>query len=51
VFSEVNWKLVHKDELGSSVGIVSGYELEERALEVRFPAEDKDTSSSLCVQL
>jgi hypothetical protein len=35
---------------GSSVGIVSGYGLDDRANEVRSPAEAKDFSSSLCVQ-
>jgi hypothetical protein len=34
----------------SSVSIVSGYGLEDRAIEVRFPAEIKDFSSSHCVQ-
>jgi hypothetical protein len=29
---------------------VSGYELEDRAIDVRFPAEAKDFSSILCVQ-
>jgi hypothetical protein len=35
---------------GSSVSIVSGYELDDRAMEVRSPAGVKDFSSSLCVQ-
>jgi hypothetical protein len=35
---------------GSSVSIVSGYELDDRAIEVRFPSEEIDFSSSLCVQ-
>jgi hypothetical protein len=35
---------------GSSGSIVSGYELDDRAIEVRSPAEAKDFSSSLCVQ-
>jgi hypothetical protein len=35
---------------GSSVSIVSDYGLDYRAIEVRFPAEAKDFSSSLCVQ-
>jgi hypothetical protein len=30
--------------------IVSGYGLDDRAIEVRFPAKWKDFSSSLCVQ-
>jgi hypothetical protein len=32
------------------VSIVSGYRLDDRAIEVRSPAEAKDFSSSLCVQ-
>jgi hypothetical protein len=35
---------------GSSVSIVSGYGLDDRAMEVRSPAEAKIFSSSLCVQ-
>jgi hypothetical protein len=35
---------------GSSVSIVSGYGLDDRAIEVRSPAEAKDFSSSFCVQ-
>jgi hypothetical protein len=35
---------------GSSVSIVSDYELDDRAIEVRSPAGAKDFSSSLCVQ-
>jgi hypothetical protein len=35
---------------GSSVSIVSGYGLDDRAIEVRSPVEAKDFSSSLCVQ-
>jgi hypothetical protein len=38
------------DEPGSSVSIVSGYGLDDRAIEVRSPAGAKDFSSSLCVQ-
>jgi hypothetical protein len=34
----------------SSVSIVSGYGLEDRALEVRSPAEARGFSSNLCVQ-
>jgi hypothetical protein len=37
-------------EPGSSVSIVSGYGLDDRAIEVRSPAEAKDFSSNLCVQ-
>jgi hypothetical protein len=37
-------------EPGSSVSIVSGYGLDDRAIEVRYPAETKDFSSNLCVQ-
>jgi hypothetical protein len=39
-----------KGSRGSSVSIVSGYGLDDRAIEVRFPAGAKDFSSSLCVQ-
>jgi hypothetical protein len=35
---------------GSSVSIVSGYGLDDRAIGVRSPAEAKEFSSSLCVQ-
>jgi hypothetical protein len=35
---------------GSSVTIVSGYGLDDRAIEVLSPAGAKDFSSSLCVQ-
>jgi hypothetical protein len=35
---------------GSSVSIVSGYGLDDRAIEVRSPAGAKEFSSSLCVQ-
>jgi hypothetical protein len=37
-------------EPGSSVSIVSGYGLDDRAIGVRSPGETKDFSSSLCVQ-
>jgi hypothetical protein len=37
-------------EPGISAIIVSGYEQDDRAIEVRFPAEAKDFSSNLCVQ-
>jgi hypothetical protein len=39
-----NWSRV------SSVSIVSGYGLDDRAIEVRSPADAKDFSSNLCVQ-
>jgi hypothetical protein len=35
----------------AQVSIVSGYGMDDRAIEVRFPAEAKDFSSSLCVQI
>jgi hypothetical protein len=35
---------------GSSVSIVSGYGLDDWAIEVRLPAEARDFSSNLCVQ-
>jgi hypothetical protein len=41
---------IHTCEPSSSVSIVSGYGLDDRAIEVRSPAEAKDFSSSLCVQ-
>jgi hypothetical protein len=37
-------------EPGSSGSIVSGYGLDDRAIEVRSPAGAKDFSSSFCVQ-
>jgi hypothetical protein len=37
-------------EPGSSVSIVSGYWLDDRAIEVRSPAAAKNCSSNLCVQ-
>jgi hypothetical protein len=37
-------------EPGSSVSIVSGYGLDDRAIEVRSPARAKDFSCSVCVQ-
>jgi hypothetical protein len=37
-------------EQGSSVSILSGYGLDDRAIEVRFSAREKDFSSNLCVQ-
>jgi hypothetical protein len=42
--------VTHAGEPGSSVSIVSGYGLDDRAIEVSSPAEAKDISSSLCVQ-
>jgi hypothetical protein len=41
--------LVSKSQ-GNSVSIVSGYGLDDRAIQVRSPAEAKDFSFSLCVQ-
>jgi hypothetical protein len=35
---------------GSSVSIVSGYGLDDEAIEVRSPARAEDFSSSFCVQ-
>jgi hypothetical protein len=37
-------------ELGSSVSIVSGYGLDDRAIGVRSPAKAKDFSFNLCVR-
>jgi hypothetical protein len=42
--------LVLERSRGSSVTIVSSYGMDNRAIEVRSPAEAKDFSSSLCVQ-
>jgi hypothetical protein len=47
VFSFIFGICIH--EPGSSVCVVSGYGLDDRAIEVRYPAEAKDSSSSLCV--
>jgi hypothetical protein len=38
------------NEPGSSVGIVSGYGLDDRTIKVRSPVGPKDFSCSLCVQ-
>jgi hypothetical protein len=35
---------------GSSVSTASDYELDDRAIRVRSPAETKDFSSNLCIQ-
>jgi hypothetical protein len=45
-----NKSLIIDREPGSSVSTVSGYGLDDRAIEVRSPAEAKDISSNLCVQ-
>jgi hypothetical protein len=42
--------ILRYQELGSSVCIVSGYGLDDRAIGFRSPAEVKHFSSSLCVQ-
>jgi hypothetical protein len=42
--------IIFKFELGSSVSTVSGYGLDDRAIEVRSPTEAKDFSSNLSVQ-
>jgi hypothetical protein len=47
VFYNVN---MFYEEPGSSGSIVSGYGLDDRAIDVRSPAEAKDFSSDLCVQ-
>jgi hypothetical protein len=39
-----------EQEPGSSVSIVSGYGLDDRAIEVRSPTGAKNFSCSLCVQ-
>jgi hypothetical protein len=38
-------------EPGSSVSIVSGYGLDDRTIKVRSPAQAKDISCSLCLQI
>jgi hypothetical protein len=48
--SQLNHISLRYGEPGSSASIVSGYGLADRAIEVRFPAEEKDVSSNLCVQ-
>jgi hypothetical protein len=40
-------KQSHNTSQVSSVSILSGYALDDRAIEVRFPAEAKDFSSNL----
>jgi hypothetical protein len=42
--------VLHAGEPGSLVSIVSGYGLDDRAIEVRSPAEAKDFASRVCVQ-
>jgi hypothetical protein len=46
----VNVEAVPLEEPGISGSIVSSYRLDDRAIEVRSPAEAKDISSNLCVQ-
>jgi hypothetical protein len=40
----------YRVEPGSSVSVVSGYGLDDRAIKVRSPAGAKDFSSILCIQ-
>jgi hypothetical protein len=40
----------HEGSRGSSVSIVSGYELDDREIEIRSPTEARDFSPDLCVQ-
>jgi hypothetical protein len=50
---KIQWKCLHiicTWEPGTSVSIVSGYGLDDRAIEVRSPAGANDFSSILCVQ-
>jgi hypothetical protein len=48
-------KILHDQEdiwsRDSSVSIVSGYGLDDWAIDIRSPAEAKDFSSGLCVQI
>jgi hypothetical protein len=48
--SKVPGRCVSAKESGSSVSIVSGYGLDDRAIGVQSPAGAKDFSSILCVQ-
>jgi hypothetical protein len=41
---------LRSNEPGSSVSIVSGYGLDDQAIEIRYLAEARDFSSNLCVQ-
>jgi hypothetical protein len=50
LFKEVIAVYSENHELGSSVSIVSGYGLDDHAIEVRSPAGTKEFSSTLCVQ-
>jgi hypothetical protein len=45
-----NISFYQQQEPGSSVGIVSDYGLDDRAIGVLYPTEAKDFSCSLCVQ-
>jgi hypothetical protein len=46
-----NWALTtNTGSRDNSVSIVSDYGLDDRAIEVQFPAVAKDVASSLCVQ-
>jgi hypothetical protein len=47
--SYITWRMNNSDP-GSSVSIVSGYGQDNRAIEIRSPAEAKDFFSILCVQ-
>jgi hypothetical protein len=50
IITPQNWNIVLILHRGSSVSIVSGYGLDDRAIEVRSPTGAKDFSCSLCVQ-
>jgi hypothetical protein len=50
IISHLRLQKLVSGELVSSVSIVSGYGLDDRAIEVRYPAEANDISYSLCVQ-
>jgi hypothetical protein len=47
---DFNWLRISQGSRGSSGSIVSDNGLDDRAIEVRFPAKAKDFSSILCVQ-
>jgi hypothetical protein len=46
----IKYVYLRNSEPGSSVSTVPGCGLDDRAIEVRFPADAKDFSSILCVQ-
>jgi hypothetical protein len=47
---KIMYYYINNDSRGSSGSIVSGYGLDDRAIEVRSPTGAEDFSSSLCFQ-